>query len=124
MLPSKTRCIGILTAGGDSPGLNAVVRAITKVAINIYGMRVLGKSSVLLVESGGPGRLSRLDVVGDHAKVSVLKEGFTDVPVSVAIVGTKAFVLEGQLNDLYGPPGTKPAGHPFQATAVELQAGD
>ncbi|MBN2590783.1 MAG: 6-phosphofructokinase [Sedimentisphaerales bacterium] len=39
---SKTRCIGILTSGGDCPGLNAAIRAITKTAINVYGMNVLG----------------------------------------------------------------------------------
>lgn len=41
-LVSKTRCIGILTAGGDCPGLNAAIRAVTKSAINDYGMTVIG----------------------------------------------------------------------------------
>jgi 6-phosphofructokinase 1 len=36
------KCIGILTAGGDSPGLNAAIRAIGKSAPNAYNMRVLG----------------------------------------------------------------------------------
>ncbi|MGD9546587.1 MAG: 6-phosphofructokinase [Candidatus Krumholzibacteriia bacterium] len=40
--PSKTRCIGILTAGGDCPGLNAAIRGITKAAIQDYGIRVVG----------------------------------------------------------------------------------
>lgn len=39
---SKTRCMGILTSGGDCPGLNAAIRAVTKTAINFYGMTVLG----------------------------------------------------------------------------------
>lgn len=39
---SKTHCIGILTAGGDCPGLNAAIRAVTKAAINEYGMTVIG----------------------------------------------------------------------------------
>ena len=34
--------IGILTAGGDSPGLNAAIRAIGKAAIHKYDMRVIG----------------------------------------------------------------------------------
>ena len=34
--------IGILTAGGDSPGLNAAIRAIGKSAIRSYGMNVIG----------------------------------------------------------------------------------
>ncbi len=39
---SKTRCVGILTAGGDCPGLNSAIRAVTKAAINEYGMTVIG----------------------------------------------------------------------------------
>ncbi|MDD2921586.1 MAG: ATP-dependent 6-phosphofructokinase [Anaerolineales bacterium] len=34
--------IGILTGGGDAPGLNAVIRAAVKTAINVYGCQVLG----------------------------------------------------------------------------------
>ncbi len=34
--------IGIMTAGGDCPGLNAVIRAVTKTAIMKYGLEVIG----------------------------------------------------------------------------------
>jgi len=34
--------IAVLTAGGDCPGLNAVIRAVTKKAIHDYGMKVIG----------------------------------------------------------------------------------
>ncbi len=34
--------IGILTGGGDCPGINAVLRAVTKTAIYQYGLRVWG----------------------------------------------------------------------------------
>jgi 6-phosphofructokinase len=34
--------IGILTAGGDSPGLNAAIRAVGKAAIRAHGMHVVG----------------------------------------------------------------------------------
>ncbi|MGA7227378.1 MAG: ATP-dependent 6-phosphofructokinase [Acidimicrobiia bacterium] len=34
--------IGILTAGGDSPGLNAAIRAVGKAAQRAYGMHVIG----------------------------------------------------------------------------------
>lgn len=34
--------IGVLTGGGDCPGLNAVLRAVVKTAINDYGMEVVG----------------------------------------------------------------------------------
>lgn len=39
---SKTRCIGILTSGGDCPGLNAAIRAVAKAAMTDYGMDVIG----------------------------------------------------------------------------------
>ena len=39
---SKTNCIGILTSGGDCPGLNAAIRAVTKAALNEYNMTVIG----------------------------------------------------------------------------------
>ncbi len=38
----KIRRIGVLTGGGDCPGLNAVIRAVVKTAINEYGWEVLG----------------------------------------------------------------------------------
>ena len=38
---ARTR-IGILTGGGDCPGLNAVIRAVTKHAIGTYGWDVVG----------------------------------------------------------------------------------
>ena len=34
--------IGILTAGGDSPGLNAAIRGVAKAALNEYDMQVIG----------------------------------------------------------------------------------
>ena len=34
--------VGILTAGGDSPGLNAAIRGVVKAAIGEYGMQVIG----------------------------------------------------------------------------------
>jgi 6-phosphofructokinase len=37
-----TKTIGILTAGGDSPGLNAAIRGVGKTAIGAYDMHVLG----------------------------------------------------------------------------------
>ncbi len=36
------RRIGILTGGGDCPGLNAVIRGVTKTAITKYGLEVIG----------------------------------------------------------------------------------
>ncbi len=41
-MKSKTNCIGILTSGGDCPGLNAAIRGIVKAATSRYGMQVIG----------------------------------------------------------------------------------
>ncbi len=37
-----TKQIGVLTAGGDSPGLNAAIRGVGKAAEGYYGMEVIG----------------------------------------------------------------------------------
>lgn len=37
-----TQYIGILTAGGDSPGLNAAIRGVGKTGQNVYGMQIIG----------------------------------------------------------------------------------
>ena len=42
MTTKRNKRIGILTAGGDSPGLNAAIRAVGKAAIGTYGWEVIG----------------------------------------------------------------------------------
>ena len=42
MTTQKIRRIGVLTGGGDCPGLNAVIRAIVKTAIREYSLSVIG----------------------------------------------------------------------------------
>jgi len=39
---ARTKRIGILTAGGDSPGLNAVIRGVGKTALGFYGLEIVG----------------------------------------------------------------------------------
>lgn len=39
---ARTKRIGILTAGGDSPGLNAAIRGVGKTALGFYGMEIVG----------------------------------------------------------------------------------
>jgi len=45
--------IGILSSGGDCPGINAAIRGVGKTALNHYGMEVLG------IRSGFQGLLSK-----------------------------------------------------------------
>lgn len=52
-MKKKLRRIGILTGGGDCPGLNAVIRAVVKTAIHDYGIEVLG------IEDGYEGLLEK-----------------------------------------------------------------
>lgn len=42
MAEPARKTIGLLTGGGDCPGLNAVIRAVVKTAVNEYGVGVLG----------------------------------------------------------------------------------
>jgi 6-phosphofructokinase 1 len=57
--------IGILTGGGDAPGLNAVIRAAVKVAVRDYGFTIIGFEDGFggLIENRAR-RLSEKDVVG------------------------------------------------------------
>lgn len=57
--------IGILTAGGDCPGLNAAIRGVAKTAIISYGMKVYGISSGFLgLIEGDYAKLDESDVSG------------------------------------------------------------
>jgi hypothetical protein len=87
---------------------------------NPDGMRSFGKDSVLIVEGGRKGWLSRIKIAGDSGQVTPLKEGYPDGAVSVTVVGTTAYVLEGQLDALFGKPDPNLVSKPFHATAVEV----
>lgn len=66
------RRIGILTGGGDCPGLNAVIRAVTKTAIYRYGLRVFG------IEDGFQGLLeNRLGELSSLHVSGILTRGGT-----------------------------------------------
>ena len=71
-LESKTRCIGVLTSGGDCPGLNAAIRGITKAAIHDYGIKVVG------ILDGFRGLVENRTIPLDYATTSgVLTQGGT-----------------------------------------------
>ncbi len=105
-------------------GADGTVGDITEVTLSRAidlpdGMRSFGKS-LLLVESGGPGRLAQLKVTGNAGNLTTLKEGYPQGPVSVAVTGTTAYVLEGQLKGLFGPADPGFVAQPYRATAVEV----
>ena len=69
-MTGSSKRIGILTAGGDAPGLNAVIRAFGKTAIGHYGWQMIGFRDGIrgLVENRtvalGPSALSGILTVG------------------------------------------------------------
>ncbi|MBK7212973.1 MAG: 6-phosphofructokinase [Bacteroidales bacterium] len=65
-MPSSTKAkrIGILTAGGDCPGINAAIRGVGKTAIYEYGMTVYG------ISSGFRGLVDNLYTELDEAQLS------------------------------------------------------
>jgi hypothetical protein len=77
------------------------------------------RGNILLIESGGAGRLALLKISGDSGQLTTLKEGYPDGPVSVTVVGNAAYVLEAQLKALRDPNSHT---NPFRATAVTLSS--
>ena len=64
--------IGILTSGGDCPGINATIRGVCKTAINHYGMEVIG------IHSGFQGLLTKdVEVITDKSLSGLLNLGGT-----------------------------------------------
>ena len=69
--------IGILTGGGDAPGLNAVIRAVVKTAEVEYGWKVVG------IEDGFEGLLA-LTLVGGFFLVDAIVSGRREqFPISI-----------------------------------------
>lgn len=60
--PVAPRRIGILTGGGDAPGLNAVIRAVVKAAVGDRGWELVGIEDSFNGLFDDPRRLRRLDL--------------------------------------------------------------
>ena len=64
--------IGILTSGGDCPGINATIRGVCKTAINHYGIEVMG------IHSGFQGLLSKdVELLTEKSLSGLLNMGGT-----------------------------------------------
>ena len=64
--------IGILTSGGDCPGINATIRGVCKTAINYYDMEVVG------IHSGFQGLLTKdVELITDKSLSGLLNLGGT-----------------------------------------------
>jgi 6-phosphofructokinase len=72
MAKSKTRCIGILTSGGDCPGLNAAIRGVVKAAQGEYRIKCIG------IHDGFRGLVeNRVTVLDDRSVSGILTMGGT-----------------------------------------------
>jgi 6-phosphofructokinase 1 len=58
--------IGILSSGGDCPGINATIRGVGKTAVSHYGMEVIG------ISDGFQGLLSKEYIILDDKSLSGL----------------------------------------------------
>jgi 6-phosphofructokinase 1 len=96
----KLQRIGILTGGGDCPGLNAVIRAVTKTAIHEHGMEVFGIEDGYegLIEKRGR-FLSSDDVSGilTHGG-TILGTSNTANPFCVPVTRGRKIIFEDQSN--------------------------
>ena len=75
-LPSRTRVAGILTSGGDCPGLNAAIRGVVKPAISDFHIEVIG------IEKGFRG------LVENHSRVLHLQDVSNILNAGGTILGT------------------------------------
>lgn len=86
--------IGILTSGGDCPGINATIRGVCKTAMNYYGMEVVG------IHSGFQGLLTNdVEIFTEKTTSGLLNQGGT-------ILGTsreKPFKKKGVPPDVNKP---------------------
>ena len=97
MQKGTKRRIGILTGGGDCPGLNAAVRGVAKTAILKYGMEVLGvKDGYIGIIENKYQALSYEDVSG------ILTEGGTLLGASNKANPFRYPYSSGKLRDVSG----------------------
>jgi len=89
---SVVKRIGILTGGGDCPGLNAVIRAITRVCIIDYNLEIIG------ILDGFEG------AVEGHSKKLTFEDVANILPLGGTILGTsnKANPFDYRLNGRSG----------------------
>ncbi|MEE8417327.1 MAG: ATP-dependent 6-phosphofructokinase, partial [candidate division Zixibacteria bacterium] len=117
-MPDK---VGLLTGGGDCPGLNAVIRAIVRKSVDVYGYRVIGfiggwrgimemeytplnrnKISGILHRGGTIIKTSRTNPYKEEDGVKRIEENFEKLELSalIAIGGEDTMGVAKSLNEL------------------------
>ena len=90
---STVKCVGILTSGGDAPGMNAAIRAVTRSAI-YNGMRVKG------IYRGYKGLiLDEIEEFKTQNVSNIIQRGGTILKTARCV---EFKTPEGRNNDLYG----------------------
>lgn len=94
-MAKKIKRIGILTAGGDSPGLNAAIRGVGKAAHGYYGLQVVG------FRDGFRGLVENRRIDLDHSGLSGI------LTIGGTILGTSRdkphrMLIDGQTKDMTG----------------------
>lgn len=94
-MATKIRRIGILTAGGDSPGLNAAIRGVGKAALGYYGWEIVG------FRDGFRGLVENRRINLDRAALSGI------LTIGGTILGTSRdkphrMVIDGETRDMTG----------------------
>jgi len=85
------------------------------------GIRRFGRDGLLVAQGGAGGLLSRVTLHGDRAAVVTVKQGFPEGPTAVTVVGTTAYLLQGQLATLFAKGyGPHTRTQPFYAAAVHV----
>jgi 6-phosphofructokinase len=95
VMATKIKRIGILTAGGDSPGLNAAIRGVGKAALGYYGWEIVG------FRDGFRGLVENRRINLDRAALSGI------LTIGGTILGTSRdkphrMVIDGQSKDMTG----------------------
>jgi phosphofructokinase-like protein len=76
MLVARAKCVGILTSGGDCPGLNAAIRGVVKPSLSDFHIEVIG------IEKGFRG------LVENHARVLHLQDVSGILSLGGTMLGT------------------------------------
>lgn len=122
------RQIGIITGGGDAPGLNAVIRAAVRTAVGEFGMKVVGiedsfeglideLQTMKLTTKAVSGLLPRGGTVlgtrnsGSFCKFEKGKMVFPEEPIREAIENLKKLEIEALI--VIGGDGTLTIAHEF-----------
>lgn len=120
--------IGVLTGGGDAPGLNAVIRAVVRTATGEFGMKclgiedsfegILGEPKILkLTKKTVGGILPRGGTIlgtrnkGSFCKVVDGKVVFPEMPIEEALENLKKLEIEALI--VIGGEGTLAIAHQF-----------